>query len=647
MARLVWDNVATPDFSPSMQGVRLFSDLIARAGQSATDTITGLDNRLADQQRMTLAQRMAGFQDADAYQAALQSGSVLDGLGRLKADDIMRADARLGTLIGREGDEARLDLTKGQLRSETWNQDKREERYNAQRAAAPALAEIQAAGGDQAKIAEIRAKYAPQLAALDFIDSREVANDANSYVTTAKGWRNSDQQYRISDYTQDRTEMTDKANDVGLEFASKYAGQSQAAMESDPAFQALDARGKVAAINALQAWKPADFGGVVSGITGSDAGNGGLSGDYGEMLVALESSGDPNARAGTSSATGLHQFTTDTWLNTVKQAGFDWARGKTDSQLLALRTNPQYSAQAERALRNANTSALQRANVPINNANLYAMHHFAPDQALRFARAGGSTRAEAMFSPAAIAANPYLAGKTKDEILQNWDTRSRGIPSVTQRRDMAALAGANQTNLGNTSPSDPMMGALVEAGKSKESQTAVLARLTGDNGLFKNANRRDIDRALTDIMTVGKVNAAAAAVILEFSGREENVGDVVRRVASNWGPVPLLGRRAQRQIAGNLALGDGRVADYGRVLARLGMANDPSKLAAAAIERSDADTLAAAVPQLNAQVSQWQAQRAAAVERQRATGVDQSREIARIDRLLQQAANSYGSLAGR
>lgn len=640
MTRLVWDNIAAPDFSASIQGVRLFSDLIARAGQSAKDTITGLDNRLADQQRMTLAQRMTGFQDADAYQAALASGSILDGLGRLKADDIIRADARLGTLIGREGDEARLDLTREQLRSETWNQDRKQDRYNAQRAAAPALAEIQAAGGDQAKIAEIRAKYATELAGLDFGDSRDVANDANNYITTAKGWRNSDQQYRISDYNQDRTEMTDRANDVGLQFAAKYAGQSQAAMESDPEFQALDARGKVAAINALQAWKPADFGGVVSGITGSDAG--GSADPYNTILGNGQFGAPPkpltemtigeainfgrntlipntrnNAQLGLSngqgsSAVGAYQFTQGTLADFGPRVlGPNWANERMTPQVQDRLGRAIFeSTRGGAAALKGRWQGLQK----LSDARVAEIGRMPWEQA----------RAEI----------------TKVEI-------GSPIPSPNQRRDLAALAGANQTNLGNTSPSDPMMGALVEAGKSRESQTAVLARLTGDNGLFKNANRRDIDRALTDIMTVGKVNAAAAAVILEFSGREENVGDVVRRVASNWGPVPLLGRRAQRQVAGNLALGDGRVADYGRVLARLGMANDPSKLAAAAIERSDADNLAAAVPQLNAQVTQWQAQRAAAVERQRATGVDQSREIARIDRLLQQAANSYGSLAGR
>ena len=634
MARLVWDNVATPDFSPSMQGVRLFSDLIARAGQSATDTITGLDNRLADQQRMTLAQRMAGFQDADAYQAALASGSILDGLGRLKADDIMRADARLGTLIGREGDEARVDLTREQLRSETWNQDKKQDRYNAQRAAAPALAEIQAAGGDQAKIAEIRAKYAPQLAALDFTDSREVANDANSYITTAKGWRNSDQQYRISDYTQDRTEMTDRANDVGLQFASKYAGQSQAAMESDPAFQALDARGKVAAINALQAWKPADFGGVVSGLTGSDAG--GSSDPYNTILGNGQFGAPPkpltemtlgeainfgrntlipntrnNAQLGLSngrgsSAVGAYQFTQATLADFGSRVlGPNWANERMTPQVQDRLGRAIFeSTRGDAAALKGRWQGLQK----LSDARVAEIGRMPWEQA----------RAEI----------------TKVEI-------GSAIPSPSQRQGVTDLATANRANLGNTSPSDPMMGAILEAGQSKESQTAVLARLTGDNGLFKGANRRDVDRALTDIMVAGNVNPAAAAVILEFSGREENVGDVVRRVASNWGPVPLLGRRVQRQVAGNLALGDGRVADYGRVLARVKMANDPTLLAGAIGERGAAETRAALAPQLNQQVTQWQGQKAAAIERQRATGVDQSREIARLDRLLQQAAQAY------
>ena len=91
----------------------------------------------------------------------------------------------------------------------------------------------------------------------------------------------------------------------------------------------------------------------------------------------------------------------------------------------------------------------------MNNANVYAMHHFAPDQALRFARAGGNVRAEQMFSPAAIDANPYLRGKTKDQILANWDQRSGGGNSraaTARSATVDARISAAQSAAGGVNP---------------------------------------------------------------------------------------------------------------------------------------------------------------------------------------------------
>jgi hypothetical protein len=85
----------------------------------------------------------------------------------------------------------------------------------------------------------------------------------------------------------------------------------------------------------------------------------------------LESSLDPTARAGTSSAAGLYQFTSGTWLRTVDQHGadhgLDWAaaaidRGRVDpamrSQVMALRFDPDASALMAAELANENRADL-------------------------------------------------------------------------------------------------------------------------------------------------------------------------------------------------------------------------------------------------------------------------------------------------
>jgi hypothetical protein len=85
----------------------------------------------------------------------------------------------------------------------------------------------------------------------------------------------------------------------------------------------------------------------------------------------LESSLDPSARAGTSSAAGLYQFTNGTWLRTLDKHGashgLDWAgaaidRGRVDpalrAQVMALRYDPDASALMAAELANDNRAEL-------------------------------------------------------------------------------------------------------------------------------------------------------------------------------------------------------------------------------------------------------------------------------------------------
>ena len=89
----------------------------------------------------------------------------------------------------------------------------------------------------------------------------------------------------------------------------------------------------------------------------------------------LESSLDPTARAGTSSAAGLYQFTNDTWLRTLDRHGaahgLDWAGEAIEggrvfdpqlrSQVMALRMNPDASALMAAELAQDNRAELSGA----------------------------------------------------------------------------------------------------------------------------------------------------------------------------------------------------------------------------------------------------------------------------------------------
>ncbi|HEL5345924.1 hypothetical protein AAGG42_06535 [Stenotrophomonas maltophilia] len=139
----------------------------------------------------------------------------------------------------------------------------------------------------------------------------------------------------------------------------------------------------------------------------------------------LESGGDPNAKNGASSATGIDQFTAGTWRRIVAQAKPDWAKGLNDNQLLAARRDPAKSGEMARALDAQNTAALEAAGVDATAHNLYAAHHFGAERGLDFARAADDTPMARILSKAQMDANPYLKGKTKGDAIANWDERAR------------------------------------------------------------------------------------------------------------------------------------------------------------------------------------------------------------------------------
>lgn len=136
----------------------------------------------------------------------------------------------------------------------------------------------------------------------------------------------------------------------------------------------------------------------------------------------LESSLDPTARARTSSATGLYQFTGDTWLRTLDRHGADhglgWASDAIQggavrdpamrAQLLALRGDPQLSALMAGELANDNAAALSATLGRAPDASeLYLAHFLGADGAGRFlgALSADPSQSAAAILPAAAAAN--------------------------------------------------------------------------------------------------------------------------------------------------------------------------------------------------------------------------------------------------
>ncbi|MBL8547940.1 MAG: transglycosylase SLT domain-containing protein [Hyphomonadaceae bacterium] len=135
-----------------------------------------------------------------------------------------------------------------------------------------------------------------------------------------------------------------------------------------------------------------------------------------------ESALNPNARAGTSSATGLFQFIEGTWLDMVRRHGADHglsaeaaalrngANAETRRDILALRSDPEISARMAAELARENATTMEaRLGRPPTAGELYAAHVMGPGGALRLIEAAqqGAPSAAALF-PREAAANRGL-----------------------------------------------------------------------------------------------------------------------------------------------------------------------------------------------------------------------------------------------
>ena len=139
--------------------------------------------------------------------------------------------------------------------------------------------------------------------------------------------------------------------------------------------------------------------------------------DYLLAQAKLESGLDPNARAGSSSATGLYQFLGGTWLDTLKKHGAEhglgWAGAAASdpamrAQVMALRTDPQASALMAAELASDNKAALTGALGREPDApELYLAHFLGVQGASQFLAALSADPAQSAASvvPGAAATN--------------------------------------------------------------------------------------------------------------------------------------------------------------------------------------------------------------------------------------------------
>lgn len=189
--------------------------------------------------------------------------------------------------------------------------------------------------------------------------------------------------------------------------------------------------------------------GTQTGGVKSDGTQSPIAPTFASRVSQLESHGDPNAANGASTAAGEHQFVNGTWLEQAKKyLPKEVLAGKTDDQILALRSNQQASDMVTNGYARDNMAALTKAGIKnIGAPELYLGHHFGPGGATAILKAAPNTPIEQVVSPEAMAANPDLKGMTVADVYSSARHGMQGLtPLPQQDNEGSKLQG---TKIGN------------------------------------------------------------------------------------------------------------------------------------------------------------------------------------------------------
>lgn len=152
-----------------------------------------------------------------------------------------------------------------------------------------------------------------------------------------------------------------------------------------------------------------------------------------EKIVHVESGGNASAKNPLSSATGAGQFIKSTWLRMMRTYRPDLANSMSETELLALRYDPDLSREMVKNLAREGESYLKARGHSITAGRLYLCHFLGMEDAHRILSTPRETPLDAVLSAGVLGANPFLKGKDV-AYVQDWAERkmSGAAPKPTQ-----------------------------------------------------------------------------------------------------------------------------------------------------------------------------------------------------------------------
>lgn len=144
-----------------------------------------------------------------------------------------------------------------------------------------------------------------------------------------------------------------------------------------------------------------------------------------DRIVHVESGGSARAKNPLSSATGLGQFISKTWIRMMNTYRPDLARSLSMQQLLDLRYDPTISREMVRNLAREGEAYLRARGHEITAGRLYLCHFLGMEGAHQVLAAPGESLLVNVLGPPVIQANPFLTGKNASYVIA-WAERKMG-----------------------------------------------------------------------------------------------------------------------------------------------------------------------------------------------------------------------------
>ncbi len=157
-------------------------------------------------------------------------------------------------------------------------------------------------------------------------------------------------------------------------------------------------------------------------------------------IVHVESGGSATAKNPLSSATGLGQFISKTWLRMISTYRPDLARSLSTEEILALRYDPTISREMVRNLAREGEAYLKVRGHQITAGRLYLCHFLGMEGANQVLSASGDAMLVDILGVSVIKANPFLTGKDASYVVSWAERKMTGkAPAVSAQPTAPAI----------------------------------------------------------------------------------------------------------------------------------------------------------------------------------------------------------------